>query len=261
MAIAVEAPARNGSEQAADPTKSIFAKEAAEMYARYAVRVEFRGKLVGGIPKDAGLIEGWLRKNMGLTDEQELRRTVVQTLAEEGIIPESAIPEDDVQITDDVYTHIKTLAEKVAGEQHTTGFKQNGHGLYLESRAVKAMLKENTNICFGNERWGPTRKSAKGFLAERVFVYPDEILLGRTEPDGTERFIGHITDQSGRRSTLGYHEYAEKPVLEFEVEVLDDAIKTKDWPRIWISAERNGLGALRSQGFGMFSVTKWDRIS
>ena len=33
-----------------------------------------------------------------------------------------------------------------------------------------------------------------------------------------------------------------------------------EWAALWLTAERQGLGASRSQGFGRFTVTQWDRI-
>ena len=242
---------------AASPV-SLFEAERQKQYARYAVELSMLGKLMGGVPKSADLIEGWIRSQAGVTDEQEVRRMVLRTLEEQGIEIGDALVQE--QVGDALYEAIKLTAEQRAGEQQTTGFKTNEQGVYIEARQVKAMIREAVNIGFAAQRWGPTNKGPKSFTAERVFVYPDEINLGRDEPDGTERVIGHIQDKLGKRSTLGYHEYVERPVVFFTVEVLDNSIKDEWWARVWVIAERNGLGALRSQGYGQFAVTKWDRI-
>ncbi len=234
---------------------SVFAETRAKNLSLYDCTIEFDNMLIGGTPKGVKMIEGWLRSKLGITDPMELRRRVMQTLVEQGA--EIEVPEGDV--ADDLYEASIRVADQAAHEK-TTGFKKNGSGLYVEGRQVKAMLKEATNIAYaGKEKWGKG-KGPKNFLAERVFVVPDEILLGRDEPDGTHMQIGHITGPQGPRSTLGYHEYVERASCEFQVEVLDDAIKDNQWALIWVVAERNGLGALRSQGFGTFVVTRWERV-
>lgn len=240
--------------------RSIFEAEAKQAFARYTAELTFHRKLMGGIPKDPNLIEGWLASKAGIKDEQELRRAVLRTLAEQGF-DEAGTMMDAKEITDETYEVIKTAAAQIAGSQQTTGFKVNANGLYVENRQFKAMLKECVNICFASERWGPTKKGPKSFTAERVFVTPAEISLGRMEPDGTEQIIGHISDQRGKRSTVGYHEYVERPVLTIGIEVLDNSIKPEWWSRIWVEAERSGFGALRSQGYGTFNVTKWERVA
>jgi hypothetical protein len=105
----------------------------------------------------------------------------------------------------------------------------------------------------------PTRKGARAFVAERVFVTPDRLYLDRREPDGVELIIGHLTGPQGPRSVLSYHEYVEAPAaVEFTVLVAEDAIPRDRWPRVWTLFEQNGLGATRSQGFGTFDLVRWD---
>jgi hypothetical protein len=242
---------------------SVFSDATDEFFQQYEAELTFEDKLMGGVPKKPDVIEAWIRSKAGIEDEQEVRRMVVRTLQEQGVelpdIPESA------NITDLTYDQVKKAAESIAGQQQTTGFKLNGDGIFIESRQIKAAIKEAVNIGFAGlpkkDLWGPTKKSPKGFTAERVFPDPSEIVLGREQPDGIEQVIGHIKDQHGSRSTLGYHEFALKPVISFTLKVLDDSIKPEWWARIWAIAELNGIGALRSQGYGRFKVTKWNRLS
>lgn len=246
------------------PPVSMFAKASAERYPRYGVSLTFIGNLAGGVPKSTSLIEGWLRSKMGVTDEQEMYRQVLLTMQSRFDVP---IPEIDellqkAEITAPEYQTAVATAERVAEEDKTTGFKRDANGvLYVESRQIKAMLKENTSILFSDQRWGPTKKGARSYLTERVFVKPDRIPLGVTEPSEIHMQIGHVTGPQGKRSTLGYHEVVTGASIHFEVLVLDDAIKSEWWNGIWPSAELNGLGALRSQGFGQFVVTAFERIS
>lgn len=252
---------------------SVFSSATDEFFQQYEAELTFEEKLMGGTPKKPDVIEAWIRSKAGIIDEQEIRRMVIRTLQEQGVeLPDI---KENVEITDLTYEQVKKAAETIAGQQQTTGFKRNGKGIYIESRQIKAAIKEAVNIGFaGLDKpskdaptpklpglWGPTKKSPKGFTAERVFPDPTEIILGREEPDGIEQVIGHIKDKSGTRSTLGYHEYAMKPVISFVLRVLDDSIKPEWWARIWSIAELNGIGALRSQGYGRFKVTKWEKIS
>jgi len=147
--------------------------------------------------------------------------------------------------------------DQVVAKKLTTGFKVGEHGLYVEARQVKALLKECTNILFGGERWGPTRKGPKSFLAERVFVEPDRLYLGVQQPSGLELLVGHVNGPTGPQSTLGYHEYVLEPDLEFSVLVLRDVITADQWADVWALAEQIGFGAVRSQGYGRFRVVSW----
>jgi hypothetical protein len=221
-----------------------------DLWTTYHASIVFRDKLMGGTPKDPKIIEGWLGKKAGITDEEELRQATLRTLVELGYdVPAGA-----------TYAEMMAAVENLAGVKQTEGFRQCEGGLYLESRTVKAMLKESTHILFAGGKWGQTGKGPRAFLAERVFVNPDRILLGRTEPDGVYTFIGHVEDRQGRRATLAYIEYVETATLAFDVLVARDSIKADDWPQIWVHAQENGLGAKRSQGFGRFDIVGWDVV-
>jgi hypothetical protein len=179
----------------------------------------------------------------------------LEELGTEGLQPEMTIEE------------IESASVKVAGIKQTTGFKRDEHGLYIESRQIKAAIKEACNILYEwqgsaakqREAFGVS-KSARSFLAERVFVEPDHISLGREEPDGVEMFVGQVSGPQGRRSTLGYHEYVMQAQITFDVKVTRDAIPQEWWPELWTQMEENAVGALRSQGFGKFDLVAWDRV-
>jgi hypothetical protein len=175
---------------------------------------------------------------------------VLRTLAQVGTYPRADSPEIDGD-------HAATALMA----SRTTGFKVSEDGLYVESRQIKAMLKESTNVVFAGERWGPTRKAAKAFLAERVFVEPDQLLLGFREPSGVETVVGHLTGPTGPRSTLGSYEYVERPLIHFRVRVLHDCVTPDQWREIWCHAQENGFGTLRSQGYGRFDVVRWECLS
>jgi hypothetical protein len=240
---------------------SVFADGGVEVWTTYAVQLSFTGKLFGGSPFDPELVEGWLRSKLGITDEEELRAWMRKHIAEtEGLDPSNVTDEE-----------IAAAIEQNAAEKKAQGFKRtpNENAPYIEGRHVKAMIKEATNIAFpqGEHKWGRYKnttgkevggKSPLSYVAERVWV-PEVPIVVAEESDGYEFAVGHIDDWRGRRSTIGYFEYCEKPVLNFEVNVLDDCLSHEQWARIWQVAEGNGLGARRSQGGGQFAVTAWSQ--
>lgn len=205
---------------------------------------------MGGTPKDPKLIEGWLRAKAGIDDAFELQQAMLRTLVESGY-----------EVREDMtYEEVQEATNKIAGSKETSGFKRGEHGLYFESRQVKAALRESCNILYAGERVGPTKKGAKAFLAERVFVSPDQLWLDRREPDGVEMVVGHVSGPQGPRSTLGYHEYVRQAELQFDVLVTRDAIPHEWWPELWEQMQEIGLGALRSQGYGRFDIESWDEV-
>jgi hypothetical protein len=245
----------------------VFDHLKAELFAAYAVQLKFEDKLMGGVPKNPKVIQGWLRAKAGITEARELFQVTARTMEENGTplgVSPSALAEMDA---DEMYNIIDRATEEHAALKSTNGFKSDDDGLYIEDRQVKAMLKESTNIVFPYQKgkkdgqWGTTKKTPKSFLAETVFVRPGRLYLGTEEPDGIELMPGHVKDQLGKRSTLTYHEYVERPVLNFEVEVMRDELTLDQWGLVWLHAQSNGLGALRSQSHGRFEVTKFERVA
>ena len=236
---------------------SVFSADA---WTEYRARLEFTGKIVGGSPSDPKLIEGWYQSKLGITDEEQKKAFVRKQLAEvHGLDPGEATDAD-----------ILKAVEEGTIEQKAQVFKRTPDGQpYMEGRQIKAMIKEATNIVAPYpEKWGRVRKEKGGFsagktpmnfIAERVWV-PERPYVIADDSDGFELAVGHVPDGfGGTRSTIGYFEYVIRPVLEFSLEVLDDCITSEQWARIFSAAERQGLGARRSQGAGQFVVTSWEK--
>lgn len=161
-------------------------------------------------------------------------------------------------------------------------------------RANGHICKECVNILFAGNRWGPTKKGPKSFTAERVFPWPDRIYLGnrpkgmldtqddevaakfaksngnghgtglampeRNGADGRLLFTGHTTGPKGPVSTLTYYQYVERVRLDFDLLVCDDSIEPEHWQEILEHAQDNGLGTLRSQGHGRFTVVQFEKL-
>lgn len=237
---------------------SVFAAKRAEMFETIHVKLAFTDRLVGGCPKDPKMIEGWLKKNMGIDDELELLELTRQHLLEMGVdVPSTATREE-----------IQAAVEKIASELKTQGFKRLDGDPYLEERNVKAGIKESVNVLFAGERWGIVKgyqgKGPKSYVAERVFVKPDRIPLGPADTVRVDMAVGHVNGPQGPRSTIGYYEYVDRPEVEFDILQLreqkqggngEPALTHEQWAQVLTHLELNGFGAMRSQGHGQFVVT------
>lgn len=237
---------------------SVFEGRKTEMFIYRKVTLQFRDKLMGGIPKNAKVIEGWLRTKAMITDEEELRQVAMRTMRELGAGEDTATYEDVV-----------AAADAMAAERNLNGFKRDDKGLYIEGRIIKAMLKENVNIIWPKGRKGPSKKGAKNYAAERIFVVEDRVYVERDEPDGVELQIGHVSGPQGQRSTLTNIEYIERPTVTFTIKEMvaapgkdeDPSFSDDEWANIWMSAEENGLGASRSYSHGRFDVVGWEVVT
>lgn len=232
-------------------TISVFAKYVPQAYPhQFEARIKL-DRICGGIPSDPKVAKGWLESKLGAKDDL-IRDMVAEVMAERGISAEEAADVVDIR-------------------KHLNGFKRTQDGLlYIEGRQVKAMLKESANIRWPYPVvvWGPNgrRKAAseKGqgrgklsssFFAEHVFVQEDVISLGVTEPtDIIQRF-----PQTWRGSAIQYEEYVDECEIGFTV-ATDYPFTEEEWAMVWLTAEQNGLGATRSQGYGRFKVTQWKRV-
>ncbi len=143
------------------------------------------------------------------------------------------------------------------------GFKRYGQAykdpalakqLYIEGRQVKAMIKENANIQWPKRRWGISNKGTRSWFAEHVFVAENRIPLSVIEPSGVDQsFV-----QTWRGSSIKYEEYVNDAEVAFTI-VSDTDIGWDDWATLFVSAEKNGLGASRSTGVGTFTVVRFDK--
>lgn len=252
--------------------------ESSGLHAIYDVELQTKHLLMGGIPADPRIIEAWIRtKTGGIIDrDEEVRLMMIRNLQEQGV--EGIGPEDDFQ-------KILDASAKIAAQKSTVGFKRNQRTgqLVIESRQIQAMLKENCNILYSDQRWGATSKSPKGMLAENVsfgseyapiwhvedyenyerdelWKLDDPELVPVMEQDGIQLMIGHVDGASGKRSTLTYHQYVASARLRFRMMVIRDRFDETTWQEIWTACEGNGLGAVRSQLFGTFDLVRFDLV-
>lgn len=229
----------------------IFGKAAAQTYTRYRASLQFKHLIVGGIPSDKSVIEGWIRSRMDLGDTA-IDELVAQTVEQRGVLtPDEAI--EAVMASD--------LAPSV------NGFKRDDRGqLCIEGRIVKAALKEWSNSAYPGTKFpgkagiDGLRKGLMRYLAEAVIVDDVLIGLGVKEPDRVEERIKHVMTPQGPRSSINRVEVVERPQVTFTVAVRDDFLPVEAWARIWSVGEGIGLGADRGRSDGAFELVEWTRL-
>ena len=138
--------------------------------------------------------------------------------------------------------------------------------LTLDGTQFKAGLKEAVNIAANagkitTKGWGDPdnanyKKGIKAWFPEHVFVLEDRLPLGVTEPTGiVQRFV-----HTPRGTGIQYEEYVEDAKVGFTV-VTDYDFTAEQWAMIGLTGEQQGIGASRSQGFGRYEVTGWERLA
>jgi hypothetical protein len=197
--------------------------------------------IAGGCPTDEKVAEAWLKTKLADKDDL-IREAVATTMVDRGITAEEA-------------------TSAVDSLKHLNGFKRDSEGLYIEGRQAKAMLKEAVSVAVAAGKmtlkgWGETRKFITSYFPEHVFVVEDRLHLGVTEPSGImQRFV-----HTYRGTGIQYEEYVEDAKVSFTV-VSDHDFTDEQWAMIWLTGEQQGIGASRSQGFGRYEVTTWERLS
>ena len=213
--------------------------------------LQFRGKLVGGHPKEAKALREMLIRKAELADTSEILRAELIRLAREYDI--------DVDTGPLTLEQIEELVDQKATKTGN-GFEVDDNGLYIGSYQLKAAFREACNIEFGGERWGRTKKGAKSYLAERLFIDPERIYLDRKEPDGVLIKTGTVSGAQGKRSIMTQAEFVLNAKLTFNVRVAKDSTELiAALPKLWVCMQDQGLGAMRSSGHGTFDIMSWKR--
>lgn len=210
---------------------------------RYAGTIRV-GALAGGTPSDPNVAEGWLKTK--LKDKDALiQQAVNEVMIERGISSDEAAREVDLL-------------------KHLNGFKRDpgrGGECYIEGRQLKAGIKEAASVARAvgklPDRWGLTRKGIVNFVAEHIQVMEDRLYLGVNEPSRVlQSFPKNArTGQTG----IQYTEICEDVSFGFTV-MCDYEFTDKEWAMLWLTGEQQGIGASRSQSFGRYEVTDWQKL-
>lgn len=242
-------------------TQSVFAdiKDRSFPY-KYHGTIEV-GTLVGGVPSDPNVARGWLETKMkGTTTDDQIQKMVSEVMLERKVSADQAL---------DIVNNMKNLNGFKRGvERDELGLRaEPGYEgvLYYEARQLKAALKEAVSVAVAADKikqqgWGVTRKWISGFFPEHVFILEEKLYLhdafNTPITDPTDVLQQFVHTRFG--SSIQYQEFVTDAHFDFTV-VSDYFFTDKDWAMIWTTGEMNGLGASRSQGYGTYKVTKWEK--
>jgi hypothetical protein len=231
---------------------SVFAKYAAKAYPHtYSAELHVP-QILGGTPTDPRVAEGWIRSKMGFDSDRLIQDAVAEVMVERGVTAGEA-------------------AEIVNANRNLNGFKRDESGLYIEGRQIKAAIKEASNVRWPNGRWSADKngkvrllikdgtertsgKATRSFIAEHVSVQDDRVHLGVMEATGINQRFVHTWKGSG----IQYEEYVTDAKVSFTV-ATDVEFTEEQWALLWLTGQEQGIGASRSQGYGRYSVTRWDK--
>lgn len=230
-------------------------------------------RVCGGVPSDEKTAEAWIRSKLKDTrSKSEIQKVVDDTIAELRLRNEQAgITAPDSKLVDEA---VAQTAEELAG---LNVFKRTPEGvLYLEGRQLKAALKEGVSVAanagkvstkgWGNPDNAAYKKQIKGWFPEHVFIEQEVMPLFKLGlddkevpvrgPDGVLQKFVH----THRGDAIGYEEYVDDALIKFTVKT-DYLFTEKDWAMFWLTAQEQGVGASRSQGYGVYEVVSWKDIS
>jgi hypothetical protein len=214
-----------------------------DKYEHQAYPYKFHGemivhRIVGGTPSDPKVAEGWIKSKVTATDDA-IRSSVAEIMAERGLEATEAV-------------------EELARRKTLVGFKRDEvtKELYVEGRQLKAGIKEAGNIRWPKRKWGPTNKGTQGFFSEHVFIAEHRLYLGVTEPSDIVQSFVH----TWRGSSVQYNEVVDNAKLSFTLET-DWDFAEEDWGLLWVTAQKEAIGAARSQGNGRFKLVSFEPIT
>lgn len=219
-------------------------KSAFEKYIPKAWPFEYSGtmhvdRIAGGVPTNSNVAEAWIKTKLGGNNDDLIRQQVAETMAERGISAEEA-------------------AKIVDEAKHLNGFKRNADGLYIEGRQLKAAIKEAASCAVAvgklpSRGWGATNKGSKAFVAEHICVVEDILPLGVKAPTGiSQRFVS-----THNGTGIQYEEFCDGVDIDFTI-ITDHKFPDEQWAMLWLTGQEQGIGATRSQGYGRYTVTRWE---
>lgn len=230
--------------QTTAPATMSVLKAPKDFYDTYEVNARFRERCMGGQPANKELIASWIKAKTGYDDDQ----TAEQIADAEAKRAEA-----------------ERFAEELKDATYNL-FLRDEHGLYIETRQVKALLRE----CFSVQRVFVEKSGSKQIFQHALFVdgleHPSRIYLGREKADGVDEGPIHVNGPQGPRNALKASEYVENAEIAFRIRVLKTSLNDKRHigqkmlEAVLYHAQDDGLGADRSQGAGKFDVTKFEKV-
>lgn len=217
--------------------------EEKKLWEEYEVELRVLDKLYGGLPKNPELIEGFL-KGKG--------------------VPEEAAKEMAPKIAAEIAAENQETEERM-----WTTFKRDEKGIYIETRQIKALLKEAVGE---TEMWKQQGlaglksrvggavfpKGEGGADLTRLYLYRDGKAV--KEPDGFDETVGHVSGPQGKRAILKRKDFVLTPTVRFTLRVANPRVKKDILAALFEVGEEIGLGADRSQEHGKFKMLKFEKV-
>ena len=244
----------------------------------FFVEVEFVDSILGGNPVNPTVFRTHI--------EARLRREA-RTAEKKGVVPpsEERIQEIVKRRMEEMFgSDVDTTIESQEGKTRTT-FKTNDLGPYIETRQIKAMLREMMSTL------GITvaKRGSKQTLQHLICVKscadsggePDGVWVNQInfergddgafveEVDDHVEMCAHVMGPLGPRSLIKQHDRIYGSKIRFLIKVPANLPKSQstavtrdeEIQRMLAHAQDDGLGACRSQGYGKFRVIKLERTT
>ena len=111
-------------------------------------------------------------------------------------------------------------------------------------------------------RYGATSKGVISFAAEHIMVPDDKLYIrdlgGAIKKEHDELQTRFVPTWRGTGITV------EEVCFDVRISATvksDYDFSEKEWAMVWLTAEEQGIGASRSQGYGRFKVTEWTPLT
>lgn len=265
MTTIVDVSASKTLEEIAPPYTSVFSDISLAAW-KYRFEGEIAiNEILGGVPSNPNVIDGWLRTKLGIAKEEQIEAAVQSIMEARGVGREEAV--EELAKTRSLNGFMRRRCDNCPPEGDLCDAK-NVHALYIEGRQLKAALKEAASIAVAADRlpargWGKTNKGLLSYLAEHVMVVEHELIL--YTPNGVDEVYApnlihqHFVNTGRFGSAIQYQEVVKRPRVKFTV-ISDHPFTREEWGQIWVTSEFQGLGASRSQSYGRFKLIGWKSV-
>jgi hypothetical protein len=230
-----------------------------DLYDVYHVKIKFENMILGPAPAslDALLAKLNSAKSRKLIPESVLENFKAEMVARYAVAEQARVAmltreaeggeEEDAP---------KPNAVKDVEAKGLSVFMIDWDGIYLESRAVKSMIRDVMSMQSVFTQHG----REKTFHNLGLFVRPAILRFtrdGKTlmAPDDVRHYPAILKGPNGAQNAIVSNEFLVEPYLEFQVLLTRyGRINQSHLIRCLAAAKLVGLGARRSQGFGQFTI-------
>ena len=242
----------------------------------FLVELEFNDGVLGGNPKHPDVFRMHI--------ESRLRREA-KAAQKRGDTPPSEERIQEIIARSMAEMFGENVEETIANEQeknHTT-FKYNEFGPYIETRQIKAMLREMMSTLGITMSKRGSKQTYQHLLAVQAcdeegqpfegelmnqlnFERYDDIV---EEVDDHVVMCAHVIGPQGPRSCIKHHDRICNAKVRFLIRAPADmpksrataVIRDKEIIKMLAHAQNDGLGASRSQGYGKFTIVRLERLT